>query len=43
MQSNPLTYVNLYALNLAARLSDRLGWVFFQTLLDGCIFAPCPL
>lgn len=32
MQSNPLTYVNLYALNLAARLGDRLRWVFFQTI-----------
>lgn len=43
MQSNPLTYVNLYAFNLAARLGDRLGWIFFQTLLDGCSFAPWPL
>lgn len=38
MQSNPLPYVNLYAFNLAARLGDRLGWIFFQTLLDGCNF-----
>lgn len=32
MQSNPLTYANLYALDLAARLGDRLRWVFFQAV-----------
>jgi len=43
MQSNPLTYVNLYAQNLAARLDDGLGWIFFRRVLDGCDFAPWPL
>lgn len=40
MQSNPLTHVNLYALSSAARLGDRLGWVFFQAVLYGYSFAP---
>lgn len=41
-QSNPLTYVSLYALILATGLGDRQGWGFFQTFLDRWSFTPWP-
>lgn len=36
--SATLTCVSLYAPNLAARLHDRLGWVFFQAVLGAASY-----